>query len=62
MQKVLVDKEIRVLLFQANKIDLLCEKRLFFFPRGVFDEILNLIESVSEGFLSYLSWFFFTCF
>ena len=26
---------------------------LSFFPRGVFDEILNLIESVSEGFLSY---------
>ena len=26
---------------------------LFFFPRGVLDEILNLIESVSEGFLSY---------
>ena len=24
---------------------------LFFFPRGVLDEILNLIESVSEGFL-----------
>ena len=36
---------------------------LFFFPRGVLDEILNLIESVSEGFPSYfclrsgLSWF-----
>ena len=26
---------------------------LSFFPRGVLDEILNLIESVSEGFLSY---------
>ena len=26
---------------------------LSFFPRGVFDEILNLIESVSEGFPSY---------
>ena len=26
---------------------------LFFFPRGVLDEILNLIESVSEGFPSY---------
>ena len=26
---------------------------LFFFLRGVFDEILNLIESVSEGFPSY---------
>ena len=24
---------------------------LSFFPRGVFDEILNLIESVSEGFV-----------
>ena len=24
---------------------------LSFFPRGVLDEILNLIESVSEGFL-----------
>ena len=24
-----------------------------FFPRGVLDEILNLIESVSEGFPSY---------
>ena len=28
---------------------------LSFFPRGVLDEILNLIESVSEGFLSYSS-------
>ena len=26
-----------------------------FFPRGVLDEILNLIESVSEGFPSYSS-------
>ena len=26
---------------------------LFFFPRDVLDEILNLIESVSEGFTSY---------
>ena len=26
---------------------------LSFFPRGVLDEILNLIESVSEGFPSY---------
>ena len=26
---------------------------LSFFPRGVLDEILNLIESVSEGFASY---------
>ena len=26
---------------------------LSFFPRGVLDEILNLIESVSEGFTSY---------
>ena len=26
-----------------------------FFPRGVLDEILNLIESVSEGFPSYFS-------
>ena len=26
---------------------------LFFFPQGVLDEILNLIESVSEGFPSY---------
>ena len=26
---------------------------LFFFSRGVLDEILNLIESVSEGFTSY---------
>ena len=25
---------------------------VFFFPRGVLDEILNLIESVSEGFPS----------
>ena len=30
---------------------------LSFFPRGVLDEILNLIESVSEGFPSYsLNW------
>ena len=28
---------------------------LSFFPRGVLDEILNLIESVSEGFSSYSS-------
>ena len=28
---------------------------LSFFPRGVYDEILNLIESVSEGFPSYSS-------
>ena len=26
---------------------------LSFFPRGVLDEILNLIESVSEGFPSF---------
>ena len=26
---------------------------LTFFPRGVLDEILNLIKSVSEGFTSY---------
>ena len=26
---------------------------VLFFPRGVLDEILNLIESVSEGFPSY---------
>ena len=30
-----------------------------FFPRGVLDEILNLIESVSEGFPSYS--FMFAC-
>ena len=30
---------------------------LSFFPRDVLDEILNLIESVSEDFPSY-SWFF----
>ena len=30
---------------------------LSFFPRGVLDEILNLIESVSEGFPSYSSCF-----
>ena len=30
---------------------------LSFFPRGVLDEILNLIESVSEGFPSY-SWLY----
>ena len=29
---------------------------LSFFPRGVLDEILNLIESVSEGFPSYPSY------
>ena len=29
---------------------------LSFFPRGVLDEILNLIESVSEGFPSYFWW------
>ena len=28
---------------------------LLFFPRGVLDEILNLIESVSEGFPSYFN-------
>ena len=31
----------------------LCFFVLSFFPRGVLDEILNLIESVSEGFPSY---------
>ena len=31
---------------------------LSFFPRDVLDEILNLIESVSEGFPSYSSIFF----
>ena len=31
---------------------------LSFFPRGVLGEILNLIESVSEGFPSYsLEWY-----
>ena len=30
---------------------------LSFFPRGVLDEILNLIESVSEGFPSYFCLF-----
>ena len=30
---------------------------LAFFPRGVLDEILNLIESVSEGFPSYSYYF-----
>ena len=30
---------------------------LSFFPRGVLDEILNLIESVSEDFPSYSSIF-----
>ena len=29
---------------------------LSFFPRGVLDEILNLIESVSEDFPSYSTW------
>ena len=33
---------------------------LSFFPRGVLDEILNLIESVSEGFPSYSCGFFST--
>ena len=33
---------------------------LSFFPRGVLDEILNLIESVSEGFPSY-SFMFHVC-
>ena len=32
---------------------------LSFFPRGVLDEILNLIESVSEGFLPTLVIVFF---
>ena len=31
---------------------------LSFFPRGVLDEILNLVESVSEDFSSYSSSFF----
>ena len=30
-----------------------CLFLLFFFPRRILDEILNLIESVSEGFPSY---------
>ena len=33
---------------------------LSFFPRDVLDEILNLIESVSEDFPSY-SWYIYTC-
>ena len=33
-----------------------------FFPRGVLDEILNFIESVSEGFPSYSSTDHFYCF
>ena len=32
---------------------------LSFFPRGVLDEILNLIESVSEDFPSYFSFLLF---
>ena len=36
---------------------------LSFFPRGVLDEILNLIESISEGFPSYsLRCFLLHCF
>ena len=31
---------------------------LFFFPRGVLDEILNLIESASEGFPFYFFYLF----
>ena len=31
---------------------------LSFFPRGVLDEILNLIESVSEDFPSYSCFYF----
>ena len=34
-------------------MSMMCLFVLFFFPRGVLDEILNLIESVSEGFPSY---------
>ena len=34
------------------------QSMLFFFPRGVLDEILNLIESVSEGFPSYFCFLF----
>ena len=34
---------------------------LSFFPRGVLDEILNLIESVSEGFPSYSYHLLFPC-
>ena len=33
---------------------------LSFFPRGVLDEILNFIESVSEGFPSYSYFVLFT--
>ena len=29
---------------------------LSFFPRGVLDETLNLIESVSEGFRGVVGW------
>ena len=35
----------------------ICLFVLSFFPRGVLDDILNLIESVSEGFPSYYSHF-----
>ena len=34
-------------------MSMMCLFVLSFFPRGVLDEILNLIESVSEGFPSY---------
>ena len=34
---------------------------LSFFPRGVLDEILNLIESVSEGLTSYSCHLTVTC-
>ena len=34
-------------------LSLVMSTMVSFFPRGVLDEILNLIESVSEGFPSY---------
>ena len=51
----LVDHLYGKLLFTwlSLMVSMLVSFVLSFFPRGVLDEILNLIESVSEGFPSY---------
>ena len=37
-------------------VSLMASFVLFFFPLDVLDEILDVIESVSEGFLTYSNW------
>ena len=43
------------LTYESGALPIALRGPAVFFPRGVLDEILNLIESVSEGFPSYFS-------